>query len=80
MLHTFDTRKVVSKREAGEWALGSLDQRWRVLIEQALSDRPDPWSRYYQPATAESAAGTLAFIDYALTRTAKAPASDPDPR
>jgi hypothetical protein len=67
MLHTLESGGVVSKREAGEWALRELDQRWRELITAALDDRPDPWSRVHQPASERAVAETIAFIDYART-------------
>jgi predicted nucleotidyltransferase len=70
MLQTLDSGRVTSKREGGEWALGALDPEWTSLIQDALDDRPDPWARVYQPADAETADRTLAFIDYALAEAA----------
>jgi hypothetical protein len=71
MLHTLRSGKVVSKREAGTWALTTLDPGWRELIQRALDDRPDPWDRVHQPADSEAADRTLAFIDYALREGAR---------
>lgn len=68
LLHTLESGRVASKREAGEWALAALDEEWAPLVRQALDDRPDPWLRVYQPADPEVAARTLAFADYALGR------------
>ena len=68
MLYTIATGVVGSKRVAGEWALDALDPEWRALIQQALDDRPDPWARVYQEATAENAERTFAFIRYARVR------------
>jgi len=72
MLHTLTVGRVTSKREAGEWALGALDARWASLIRRALDDRSDPWLRVHQPADAEAADRTLAFVDYALDTAAAA--------
>jgi hypothetical protein len=69
MLHTLETGRVASKREAGEWALKALDSRWTSLIRRALDDRPDPVVRVHQPADAEAIDGTVAFVDYALALT-----------
>jgi hypothetical protein len=68
MLHTRETGRVASKREAGEWALKALDSRWTSLIQSALDDRPDPVSRVHQPAGAEAIGGTVAFV-HALALT-----------
>ena len=69
MLHTLETGKVASKREAGEWALKTLDSRWTSLIERALDDRPDPVLRVHQLADAEVIDDTAAFVDYAVALT-----------
>jgi Aminoglycoside adenylyltransferase, C-terminal domain len=66
MLNTIDTGKVVSKREAGEWALEAGDPMWQSLIQAALDDRPDPWVRVTQPSSAEAVAETMAFVEAAL--------------
>jgi predicted nucleotidyltransferase len=66
MLHTLESGRVVSKREAGEWALRELDPRWRDLITTALADRPKTWALVHRVASAQAAAETLAFIDAAL--------------
>ncbi len=70
MLHTLETGRVTSKREAGEWALGALDAGWASLIQRALDDRPDPWLRVHEPADPEAVDRTLAFTDYALNEAA----------
>jgi hypothetical protein len=78
MLHTLETGRVASKREAGEWALKALDSRWTSLIQRALDDRPDPVLRFYQSAGAEAVERTLAFVDYAFVEaTASLPRSRP---
>lgn len=66
MLHTLESGRVTSKREAGEWALIALDGEWGDLIKLALDERPDPWTRVYQPTDADLAVRTLAFVDYAM--------------
>lgn len=65
ILHTSATGTVVSKNEAGTWALRTLDPEWTILIQRALDDRPDPWQRVHQPAKPELIEQTLAFVDYA---------------
>jgi len=70
LLNTLETGRVVSKRDAAEWALGTLDAEWASLIERALDDRPDPWLRVHQPAHTETVKQTLAFVDYALKEAA----------
>ncbi len=65
LLNTLETGRVVSKQEAAEWALGTLDAEWRSLVERALDDRPDPWLRVQQPAGAKAVERTLAFAGYA---------------
>ena len=37
MAYAFASRKLCSKRTAGDWARGVLDEEWRPLIEQALA-------------------------------------------
>ena len=66
LLHTLETGRVTSKREAGEWALETLDPEWASLVRRALNDRPDPWMRVHEPADGEAVERTLAFAEYAL--------------
>lgn len=72
ILHTVERGTVTSKRAAGEWALVALDASWGDLIQRALDDRPDPWTRVHQPADAAMIERTLAFIDYALDLAGRA--------
>jgi hypothetical protein len=65
-LHTSSVGTVASKREAGEWALEAVDEKWRALIQRALDDRPDPWERVHQPADPELVEQTVAFVDYSV--------------
>ena len=69
LLHTLESGRVSTKREAGEWSLQTLDEEWKPLIRRALEDRPDPWLRVHQPAEPALAARTLAFAAYALAFT-----------
>ena len=61
MRYTLEHGRIGSKREAGTWALGALDERWGPLIRAALADRADPWERVRQPAPAEAVVETAAF-------------------
>ena len=69
LLHTIECGRVASKREASLWALGALAPQWQPLIQAAIDDRPDPWTRVRQPADPDMVAGTLAFADYALAQS-----------
>ena len=66
MLHTLETGRVTSKPEAGRWALGALDPRWRSLIRRALEDRRDQWGQVHQRPDERTVEHTLAFVDYVL--------------
>jgi Domain of unknown function (DUF4111)/Nucleotidyltransferase domain len=70
ILNTFESGVVATKREAGEWALGALTPEWTSLVQQALDDREDPWSKVREPADPETIKLTLAFVSYALEKTA----------
>jgi predicted nucleotidyltransferase len=71
MLHTLASGRVASKRASGEWALAALDPPWASLIQQALDDRPDPWTRVGRPADAALVERTLAFAAYAVAQVAE---------
>lgn len=64
-LHTLHCGQVTSKRAALLWARDSLDPQWSTLIQQALDDRPDPWTRVHRPARPNTVAPTLRFATYA---------------
>jgi Aminoglycoside adenylyltransferase, C-terminal domain/Nucleotidyltransferase domain len=68
LLNTFSDGRVVTKREAGEWAMGTLDPEWAPVIRRALQDRANPWNRVHQTADPDLVGRTLAFADYALRR------------
>jgi len=65
MLQTLETGTVTTKREAGEWALRTLDPEWADLIQGALDDRPDPWQKVPMPADPAALERTLEFIRFA---------------
>jgi Domain of unknown function (DUF4111) len=69
-LYTGEAGAVVSKRQAGEWALRRLDRRWAALIQSALDDRADPWQRVGRPAEPGVVDETIAFVDYAVRASA----------
>jgi hypothetical protein len=64
VLWTTEHGTVVSKRAAGEWALGALDSEWSPLIRRALDDRPDPVARWHQAAVPGDIERTLEFARY----------------
>jgi len=70
LLFTLFTGRVAAKREAGEWALATLDEEWADLVRLALADRPNPWERVFQPAARELVGRTLQFTEYALATAA----------
>ena len=74
ILHTLATGTVASKRVAGEWALRELDPEWTSLIQWALDDRPDPWTKVREEADPELVRRTLAFVGYAARWAATPPA------
>jgi hypothetical protein len=71
VLFTLATGRVAAKREAGEWAIGVLDDEWASLVRQALADRPDPWERVHRPAERDLAERTRAFAAYAVSEAAR---------
>ena len=64
MLQSIADGRVPTKREAGEWALRSLEPEWRPLVQWALDDRPDPWTKVREPADPARLEQTLALLDY----------------
>jgi hypothetical protein len=65
MLQSLETGTVTSKREAGEWALRTLDPEWDGLVRAALDDRADPWRKVHEQADAPLVARTREFMAYA---------------
>jgi hypothetical protein len=80
MLHTLETGRVASKREAGEWAARVLDDEWSELIRRTLDDRGDPWGRVHQPADDADVQQTRAFAAYAAALIGSLPPPAPAAR
>lgn len=78
LLFTLFNGQVASKRAAGKWALGTLDQDWASLVQQALDDRSDPWDRVFQPAEHDLIDNTLELAEYAVARATQWAAEHPD--
>jgi hypothetical protein len=70
ILYTLRTAKVTSKRGALEWALATMDARWRPLLTQVLQDRDLGWDPADPPrpgaltATYEFAAYAESFVTW----------------
>jgi hypothetical protein len=75
ILHTLETGAVASKRASGEWAREVLDAEWRDLVDGALDDRPDPWSKVRETAETSLVRRTLRFVDYAARRSREIPSA-----
>lgn len=75
ILHTLETGAVASKRTSGVWAREALDTEWRDLIDRALDDRPDPWSKVRETAETSLVRRTLRFVDYAARRSREIPSA-----
>ncbi len=60
-LYTLEYGDIVSKSVAARWAQGTIDKRWKPLIERALA-----WPDGAQP---DHLSETLNFIRYALERS-----------
>ena len=62
-LHCFENGAIVSKPFAAHWAMESLDEKWKALIERALS---------HNAATSPDALGeTFELIRYTVERAAR---------
>lgn len=62
-LYTIRTAKVASKRGALEWALATVDARWKPLLTQAIEDRALGWDPAVPPRPG-SLAETREFAAY----------------
>jgi hypothetical protein len=71
LLFTLVTGRVASKREAGEWAVDTLDPEWADLIRRAIGDRADPWERVDRAAEPGLAARTVEFAAYSVDEAAR---------
>ncbi|MHC4937458.1 MAG: aminoglycoside adenylyltransferase domain-containing protein [Planctomycetota bacterium] len=65
-LHTLESGRITSKRNAVDWALGRLDPAWRPLIEQSMAGRAEVWADPHVPADPDEIAHTVEFVQYAL--------------
>ena len=72
---TTNTAAVASKPGALEWALRTLDPRWRPLLGQVRDERGLGWNPRQAPRPGEADAART-FIAYALDRTRRAAALD----
>jgi hypothetical protein len=75
ILHTLEVGAVTSKRASGEWAREALDVEWRELVDRALDDRPDPWSKVRETTDPSLVRRTLQFVDYAARRSRETPSA-----
>ncbi len=64
ILHTIDSGRVTSKKEAMAWAKVSLEHRWQGLINQALSLRKGDAEQAAAAVDPEIEAATRAFAAY----------------
>ena len=62
MLYTLQNKGVLSKQAAAEWAIGTLDERWKPLIQRAVIGRQHP----DMEASSEDINGTLEMLQYLL--------------
>jgi hypothetical protein len=67
MLYTVTTARVASKTGALEWALRTLDSRWRPLLGQVRDERDRGWEPERPPRAGEADAAR-AFAAYAVGR------------
>lgn len=67
ILYTLDTSEVASKLGALEWALRTLEPRWRPLLAQVRDERELGWDPDRSPHPAEVDAAR-AFVAYAVAR------------
>nr|WP_281371709.1 aminoglycoside adenylyltransferase domain-containing protein [Petropleomorpha daqingensis] len=67
ILFTLDTGEVASKRGALEWALRTVEPRWRRLLGQVRDERELGWQPHQAPRPGEAEAAR-AFVAHAVTR------------
>lgn len=73
MLYTLQNKAVLSKAAAAQWAMDTLDARWKPLIEQAILGRQNPDSE----TPSEDINETLEMLRYVL-EAGKQPSIFPD--
>jgi hypothetical protein len=67
ILYTLHEARVASKHAALEWALRTLESRWRPLLGQVRDERARGWEPACSPRPGEAEAAR-AFVAYALRR------------
>jgi predicted nucleotidyltransferase len=72
MLQTIAEGRVTTKVEAGEWALRNLDAEWTPLVQGALDDRPDPWTKVREPADPATLEQTFMLFEYVFREARQA--------
>lgn len=65
VLHTLAIGEVTPKPVAGRWALETLNPEWKPLIQWALDDRADPWTKVLERADEVRFERLRSFVDYA---------------
>jgi predicted nucleotidyltransferase len=70
MLHDLVRGDLGSKRAGAEWAKQHLDHSWAGLIDRAWSGRPDPARSVREAADPAEFQAMLAFLNYAIERSA----------
>ncbi|XOV82321.1 MAG: aminoglycoside adenylyltransferase domain-containing protein [bacterium] len=64
ILHTIETGRITSKKEAMGWAQTHLDSKWQGLISRALSLRKGDREQAAMPVTREDKVATRSFAEY----------------
>ncbi|MEM1230826.1 MAG: aminoglycoside adenylyltransferase domain-containing protein [Pseudomonadota bacterium] len=62
ILHTIETGRITSKKEAMGWAQATLPAQWQPLIAHALTQKKGDPAQAQAPVAAELAAQTRAFV------------------
>jgi len=71
ILYTFETAEVASKPGALEWALRTLEPRWRPLLAQVRDERSLGWEPERSPRRG-AAEAARAFVGYVVARAERA--------
>jgi Domain of unknown function (DUF4111) len=72
MLYTATTGEVTAKKTAALWCLNVLPTEWHDLLQGAVEDRPDPWTRIHRTADPERTSRTRQLIDFVAPMIAHA--------
>jgi hypothetical protein len=76
ILYTLETAQVASKSGALEWALRTLEPRWRPLLAQVRDERSLGWEPERAPRRGEAEAAR-AFVGHIVARAGRASVQDP---